>query len=225
MSKPNKAGELQGVKVDAISLVPKAANKERFKIFKSADPESIKKGAVADALSIKERGAVLNDAYEALQKVLGIPLYYDDKTEPETDPVKIAAAIEDFKSVALEIFLGNTNIIEKTGRKISTSRLTKLKDIQTLINDVMSGLDDDNDGENEGDLAATVKSALKPVTERIKNLEKSENTNAIKQVVENAISPLVQRLARVEKARGFSQRIPEDTSLQKNCDIWGDELF
>ena len=39
MSKPNKPGELRDVEVKAISLVPKAANKEKFKIFKSADSE------------------------------------------------------------------------------------------------------------------------------------------------------------------------------------------
>ncbi len=216
MSKPDKAGELRGVKVDAISLVPKAANKERFKIFK---------GAVADEISEKDRGRKLNEAFEALQKVLGVSRYYDDKAVPETDPVKITAAIEDFRNIALEIFLGNTNEIQKSGRKISTSRLTKLKDIQTLINDVMSGLDDDKGGEDEGDLAAAVKSALKPVSERIESLEKAENTNVIKRAVEEAILPLTQRLARVEKARGLSQRIPEDTSLQKNSgDIW-DGIF
>jgi len=213
MSKPNKAGELRNVKVDAISLVPKAANKERFKIFK---------GAVADEISDKDRGIKLNEAFDALQKVLGVSRYYDDKAVPETDSVKITAAIEDFKNIVLEIFLGNTNTIEKAGRKISNSRLTKLKDIQTLINDVMSGLDDDKDGETDGDLAQTVKSALKPVTERIESLEKTENTNLIKQAVEAAVLPLTQRLARVEKARGLSQRIPEDTSLQKdNSDFWG----
>jgi len=213
MSKPNKAGELRNVKVDAISLVPKAANKERFKIFK---------GAVADEISGKDRGRKLNEAFEALQKVLGVSRYFDDDTVPETDSVKITAAIEEFRNIALEIFLGNTNAIEKAGRKISNSRLTKLKDIQTLINDVMSGLDDDKDGETDGDLAQTVKSALKPVTERIESLEKTENTNLIKQAVEAAVLPLTQRLARVEKARGLSQRIPEDTSLQKdNSDFWG----
>ena len=46
MSKPDRPGELRGVKVDAISLVSKAANGERFKIFKSAEdeaPEPVKK--------------------------------------------------------------------------------------------------------------------------------------------------------------------------------------
>ena len=36
MSKPNKPGELRDATVDAISLVSKAANGEKFKIFKSA---------------------------------------------------------------------------------------------------------------------------------------------------------------------------------------------
>ena len=40
MSKPDKPGELRGVTVDAISLVSKAANGEKFKIFKSAEEES-----------------------------------------------------------------------------------------------------------------------------------------------------------------------------------------
>ena len=41
MSKPNKRGELTDVEVNAVSLVSKAANGEKFKIFKSADkPES-----------------------------------------------------------------------------------------------------------------------------------------------------------------------------------------
>ena len=39
MSKPDKPGELRAVTVDAISLVSKAANGERFKIFKSAEEE------------------------------------------------------------------------------------------------------------------------------------------------------------------------------------------
>ena len=37
MSKPDKPGELQNVKVKAISLVSKAANQQKFKILKSAD--------------------------------------------------------------------------------------------------------------------------------------------------------------------------------------------
>ena len=39
MSKPNKPGELRNVKVNAVSLVNKAANGEEFKIFKSAKPD------------------------------------------------------------------------------------------------------------------------------------------------------------------------------------------
>ena len=39
MSKPNKPGELRDATVDAISLVSKAANGEKFKIFKSAQEE------------------------------------------------------------------------------------------------------------------------------------------------------------------------------------------
>ena len=37
MSKPNKPSELRVVTIDAISLVSKAANGEKFNIFKSAE--------------------------------------------------------------------------------------------------------------------------------------------------------------------------------------------
>ena len=42
MSKPDKPGELRDVEVNAISLVSKAANGEKFKIFKS-EAEEIEK--------------------------------------------------------------------------------------------------------------------------------------------------------------------------------------
>lgn len=44
MSKPDKAGELRDVNVDAISLVSKAANGERFKIFKGEVAEKYEQG-------------------------------------------------------------------------------------------------------------------------------------------------------------------------------------
>ena len=57
MSKPNKPGELRDVTVDAISLVTKAANGERFKIFKSANSEEIPpKVQVPENVKKDERG-------------------------------------------------------------------------------------------------------------------------------------------------------------------------
>ena len=97
MSKPNKPGELINVEVEAISMVSKAANGERFKIFKSAEPdagqassgskqdgiiktalketfkaedkpeEKVEKGAVADIYRNKQNIMHLNEAFYALR--------------------------------------------------------------------------------------------------------------------------------------------------------------
>lgn len=56
MSKPDKPGELRDVTVEAISLVSKAANGEKFKIFKSAEPEEKKAPEVVS--SVQPHGGI-----------------------------------------------------------------------------------------------------------------------------------------------------------------------
>ena len=170
MSKPDKPGELRDVTVDAISLVTKAANGEKFKIFKSAEDESpapeevkkderglfrilkefftgndepVKKGEVADTYHANNAGGKLFEAFDALTKVLGLSRWSEDNLIPETDPAKIATAIEDFRNIAVEILLGKTEVA-KSGRKISGDRLGKLKNIQAMINEVLSELDEED---------------------------------------------------------------------------------
>ena len=259
MSKPDKNGELINVDVEAISLVDKAANGEKFKIYKSANevPEvitkderglfslikkfftgevtDVSKGAVADVINSNKRGEKLAEAFSALLKVLGLSRYSDDEQTPETDPVKITAAIDDFKNLAIEIMLGQQ--VEKSGRKISNARLAKLTSIETLISEILSDVNEQTEGEEsvtKEDVAKTVADVIKPLAERIEKLEKSEeapvakeesqnaNQEEIQKAVNDAVAPLMARLEKVEKARGVSNRIPEDTLVEKSGDnFWG----
>ena len=241
MSKPDKPGELRGVTVDAISLVSKAANGEKFKIFKSAEEESeaqapevvkkderglfrilkefftgsdeaVEKGEVADAYHANNAGNKLFEAFDALTKVLGLSRWKEDNLTPETDPAKIATAIEDFRNIALEILLGKTEVA-KSGRKISGDRLSKLKNMQAILNDVLSGLDENDTSKEAEEL--TKEEVQKTVDEAVKAVN-------VEEVVKKALEPIIERLEKIENARGVSNRVPEDRAVKKNdSDFWG----
>ena len=180
MSKPDKPGELRDVTVEAISLVSKAATREKFKIYKSAEseekdkpeaPEEVKKderglfrilkefftgseegiekGVVADRYNASKSGRRLYDAFDALMKVLCLSRWEDEKLTPETDPGKVVSAVDDFRNVAIEILLGEAEIEKKSGRKISGDRLGRLKNIQAVLEEVLSGVDDSEDSPKE----------------------------------------------------------------------------
>ena len=270
MSKPDKPGELRNVTVEAISLVSKAANGEKFKIFKSAEEEpevqapevvkkderglfrilkefftgsdeTVKKGEVADIYSQNESGRKMDKAFSALMKVLGLSRWDDENLTPETDSAKIVSALDDFRNVAVEILLGKTEVA-KSGRKISSDRLGKLKNMQAILNDVLSGLEEnkeDNDLTSE-EITKAVQDAIKPLDERIAHLENvsKENTvpdetkqpqqpdidvaEVVKNAVNEAIASLSARLEKVEKARGVSNRVPEESIVEKRAnDFWG----
>ncbi len=231
MSKSDKPGELRDVTVEAISLVSKAANGERFKIFKSAEeegaPEVVKKderglfrilkefftkGEVAEAYYTKQSGRKLYEAFDALTKVLGVSRYGDESQTPETDSVKIVAALDDFRSVAAEILLGKTEVA-KSGRKISGDRLGKLRNIQALLGEVLSGIDAEDTPKEAEEL--TKEEVQKTVDEAVKAVN-------VEEVVKRAIEPILERLEKVENARGFSNRVPEDGAVEKSAnDFWG----
>ena len=237
MSKPDKPGELRDVTVNAISLVNKAANGERFKIYKSAEieeaPEEVKKderglfrilkeffigegavekGEVADTYHANNAGSKLFEAFDALTKVLGLSRWSDDNLTPETDPAKIVAAIDDFRNVAVEVLLGKSNI-EKSGRKISGDRLGKLKNIQTILGEVLSGLDEEEVKQEAEEL--TKEEIKKTVDDAVKAVN-------IDEVVKKALEPIIERIEKIENARGFSNRVPEDSTVEKSAnDFWG----
>ena len=185
MSKPDKPGELRGVTVEAISLVSKAANGEKFKIFKSAEeepeapaPEEVKKDERGLFCILKEF-FVGNSEESEKEKVVG----------PEVSTV------------------------EKSGRKISGDRLSKLKDIQAILNEVLSGLDKDDTPKEAEEL--TKEEVQKTVDEAVKAVN-------VEEVVKKALAPIIERIEKIENARGFSNRVPEDSTVEKSSnDFWG----
>ena len=133
MSKPKKTGELQDVEVSAISLVPKATNGERFKIFKSATeeetPETVNvnkdelglfrilkdfftKSEVADMVTKSKAKMTIQEAYWALMRVI----FPDEGGTIITDSKTISEALEDFSEIVSDSL--HVKII-KSGRKIS----------------------------------------------------------------------------------------------------------
>ena len=280
MSKPNKRGELTDVEVNAVSLVSKAANGEKFKIFKSADkPESVEveteknaqglfsvlkkfftgseeveKGAVKAVFEAGENGVKLGKAFDALCNILGINRWGDTpNVTPETSPAKIRAALEDFKSIAEKILISSDDEVkkavedvQKSGRKISGSRLAKIKEVHAILGGLIADTDLDNDeGGTETvtkeelilEVKKSVDEALKPISERLDALEKSgaetevkkeaepDMSEVVKSALDEALKPIAERLERVEKARGLSNRQPEDVSVNKSSSSLWDGAF
>ena len=254
MSEPNKPGELRDVTVNAISLVSKAANGERFKIFKSAEeersaseavkkdsqpaPEAVKKderglfrilkefftgtdvdvekGEVSDIYSQNESGRKMYKAFSALMNVLGLSRWDDESLTPETDTTKILAAIDDFRNVAITILIGKSEI-EKSGRKISGDRLGKLKNVQAMLNELLNGLEETENSKETEELTK------EEVQEIVKEMQKTaEETVNVEKAIETALAPVLERLEKIENARGVSNRVPEDSAVEKgDNDFWG----
>ena len=191
MSKPDKPGELQDVEVQAISMVSKAANGEKFKIFKSVD----------------------------------------DEPEPEIEDEKVPEVVKEEKgerglfSILKDFFTGGDKVekdelidtkseIEKAGRKISGSNLGKLKNIQSLLADVLSGLDDAENASKETE-ELTKEEIQKEVAEAVKAVN-------IKNIVKEILTPINERIEKIENARGVSNRVVEESAVEKGTDnFWG----
>ena len=214
MSKPNKRGELTDVEVNAVSLVSKAANGEKFKIFKSADkPESVEVETEKNAQGL----------FSVLKK------FFTGSEEPAVKEQPIE--VED---------------VQKSGRKISGSRLAKIKEVHAILGGLIADTDLDNDeGGTETvtkeelilEVKKSVDEALKPISERLDALEKSEAetevkkeaepdmSEVVKSALDEALKPIEERLDKVEKARGFSNRQPEDVSVNKSSSSLWDGAF
>ena len=257
MSKPNKPGELVNVEVEAISMVSKAANGEKFKIFKSADeePEEVKKdviqvlekplpapeapdptikasevekGAVSDTYNAGKNSEKLNEAFDALRKVLKLGGRYDNpNTQPETDANKIRAALDDFRSVAGQILLGTeTEPVIKAGRKVSGSRLEKLRDIHNMLGDLLDEIDerprdeviDLADNTNAAGIQKAIADALKPLNDKVNNLN-------VEGVIKEALTPIITRIEKIENARGFSNRVQDSSQIEKGSSSFWDGAF
>lgn len=244
MSKPNKPGELRGVEVDAISIVSKAANKERFKIFKSADvkPEAesqpeqleteaeVEKGEVADIFNAQDKSTRLREAVEAFFSVVGAN---------STDAKKIRNALSDFKSIVEGILINNDEQIiktvvefEKSGLKISGPRLARIKKAYEVLGNLIADVDSESEeGGTEtvskedliNEVKKSVEEAVKPIDERLSALEKSDDEKEseleiVKSAMDEALKPVIERLERVEKARGLSNSQAENITVKKSTE-------
>jgi len=258
--KSDKSAGEQPPAASAKAEAPETVTKDErglFHVLKSFfSGESVEKGAVAAIVEAQNNGQKLDQAIGALFSVLGISRWGDPKAKPETDAAKIRAALTDFKNVAEDILIGKdedvkkaVEEVQKSGRKISGSRLSKIKEAYATLGDLIAETDTDNtEGEasevTKEELAQVVKTsvdeAVKLINERIEALEKSEaDRNAavqaapevkeapdigavVKEAVEKAMEPLTERVEKIEKARGFSNRQTEETKVQKSeSDFWG----
>ena len=225
MSKPTQKGELRDVKVNAISLVADPANGEKFKIFKSADTKK------SDAGNLKTKLQDFSSALDTLIKTLVINPGNNGTSELETSPEKIQSALENFVNDTSKILINEDAKIEKTGRKISGARLSQLRNIKIMLDTILDELDPNEIEEDTGDLtgediAKSVSEAVKPLNERITQLEKNSFRDEIKKAVADAFQPLSDRLSRVENARGFSNKVPGDnTTIQKNNETFWGQIF
>ena len=187
MSKPDKPGELRDVTVEAISLVSKAANGQKFKIFKNAKSEEPKEQEAPEAVKKDERGL-----FRILKEFFTGTVDEQEKAEIGEPEVSVVA---------------------KSGRKISGDRLSKLKNMQAILNDVLSGLDEEDTPKEAEEL--TKEEVQKTVDDAVKAVN-------VEEVMKKALEPILERLEKIENARGVSNRVPEDSAVQKNDnDFWG----
>ena len=244
MSKPNTPGELRGVTVNAISLVSKAANGEKFKIFKSAKPEEKK---APEEVKKDERGLfrILKEFFtgEEVEKSEVEKGEVADVYHTNQSGHKLCEAFDALMKVlglsrwdddrqvpetdtvkilsAVDDFrnvaveiLIGKSDVEKSGRKISAPRLMKLKNIQAILNEVLRELDGIEDTPKEAE-EVTKEEVQKAVAEAIKDANVEETIN-------KALAPIIERIEKIENARGVSNRVPEDRAIEKGTnDFWG----
>ena len=75
------------------------------------------------------------------------------------------------------------------------------------------GLDDDNTPKEAE--ALTKEEIQKTVDEAVKAVN-------VEEVVKKALEPVLERLEKIENARGVSNRVPEDSAVEKSSgDFWG----
>ncbi len=259
MSKPDKPGELRDVEVEAVSIVNKAANRKRFKIFKSdkgsdepvVEPEERVKDD-ASGISTEDSPDAAKTGNEEVQSS-------EEDTSEEavekgvvTDALRARSRGPDSENISEDTPVGkdadvkkSVEEVQKVGRKVSASRLAKIKEAHAMLARLIEELTDpDEEGDvvvmNKEELVQTVKesvdTALASINDRISALEKSEAAEpveaepamsdigeVIKAAIADVVSPIAVRLEKVEKARGYSNRQPDETSVQKErSDFWGD---
>lgn len=134
--------------------------------------------------------------------------------------------------------------VEKAGRKISSKRLSSLKDAVSSLTAIINEVEGNNEEEtkvNKEEMQEIMKSAMeeafKPINDRLDKLEKedgkevtkSEDANGeivevVKSAVADSLNSIEERLSKVEKARGISKQIDDDQGdqeeVQKSTSVW-----
>lgn len=263
MAQPDKPGEMRDVDVRTVSLVGKAANKKKFAIFKSAEGKtvdgtdeqrmekglfdafkdffakySVEKGEVRNAVARQEKASKFYTAFRAMENVLY-------RMTDNANWGGLVAAAKEFVEVCEEV--ANDEAVakaciegleaEKAGKKISSARLTKLKDAQAFLAEIIAEAEAEESKEVEKEdtnmtkeeMQGIIKEALSPVTTRLEAIEKSmaetdtqaggeQKTDEVKleDVIKEAITPICERLDAIEKVHGVSNKIGTDTVEKKD---------
>ena len=229
MSKPTKPGELRNVSVEAISLVSKAANRQTFKIFKSAKAdeapqgeapadvtkderglfhvlkaffsgEEVQKGDVEDKFRATEKSRRFYVAIDALQSTIGYSRY-GENTTPETDPAKIKSALKDFNKILGEILLGSDDDVKKFAAEIQKSGRKISGARLTELKSAYSALGKIiEETDGKGDSEGDG-------TE----VKKEDIAKIVKDTVDETFAPLKERLDALEKSEGGENTPPNDS--------------
>lgn len=267
MAQPDKPGEMRDVDVKTVSLVGKAANKKKFAIFKSAEDitvdeieeqrmekglfdafkdffakYSVEKGEIRNAVARQEKASKFYTAFWAMERVLS-------KMTDEANWSGLIAAAEEFVTVCKEIANGDGAVakacieefaaeVEKAGKKISSARLTKLKDAHAFLAEIIAEAEAEESEQVEKEdtnmtkeeMQNIIKEALSPVTTRLEVIEKAmaetetpagsggtkEEEIKLEDVIKEAIAPICERLDAIEKVHGVSNKIGTDTVEKKD---------
>lgn len=265
MAQPDKPGEMKDVDVHAVSLVGKAANKKKFAIFKSAEDKtamvdeqeqrvekslvdafkdffakySVEKGEVRNAVARQEKASKFYTAFRAMENVLY-------RMTDNANWAGLVAAAKEFVEVCEEV--ANDEVVakaciegleaEKAGKKISSARLTKLKDAHAFLAEIIAEAEAEESKEVEKEdtnmtkeeMQGIITEALSPVTTRLEVIEKAmaeietpaggegtkEEEVKLEDVIKEAITPICERLDAIEKVHGVSNKIGTDTVEKKD---------
>ena len=263
MAQPDKPGEMRDVDVRTVSLVGKAANKKKFAIFKSAEGKTVdgteeqrmekglfdafkdfftkygvEKGEVRNAVARQEKASKFYTAFRAMENVLY-------RMTDNANWAGLVAAAKEFVEVCEEV--ANDEAVakaciegleaEKAGKKISSARLTKLKDAHAFLAEIIAEAEAEESKEVEKEdtnmtkeeMQGIITEALSPVTTRLEAIEKSmaetdpqaggeQKTDEVKleDVIKEAIAPICERLDAIGKVHGVSNKIGTDTVEKKD---------
>lgn len=172
-------------------------------------------------------------AARILEQVLMPYSPYTEQREPEGDPQKVMEALKDFAEIVTELLLedpveitkalavdaeesveNGTISVEKAGRKMSAARLSKLKEIQSAVNQLIAEADDpknEDDDSAEDSQADDSNNNDNNDNDNAKETKKSEQKEE-KNMSHDEIVLLAQEIAKAMKPAADAT----DATVQKN---------